>query len=102
MKKNELLKFCRYYGRENLNDAESLCKHAEEVWLREAGGSEVSNVLVSLCDDFRYAGLLNYKEDDNVPISLKAVLFAMLGKTYSGSVADAAEYFKTFYETYYN
>ncbi len=109
MKKNELLKFCRYFRGEAENPFEGKDQNKamlwfyEEVWVADSlRAMEVPEYrpFDEMTADYGAVGLDEFREDDGVLISLKALLFNRFAKT-AYSQALAVEPFKAFYEKYY-
>lgn len=78
MKKEELLKYCRYYHGEKNNpyvgrDEEYLFIY-EYAWVQMMMQDD-DEVISTLIDDYIDAGLAHFSEQDNVPITLKAVMY---------------------------
>lgn len=78
MKKEELLKYCRYYkGQKNnpyTDRKEEYLYIYERAWV-ELMMSNDDEIISTLIDDYINAGLAHFSETDNVPITLKAVMY---------------------------
>ena len=103
--KKDLLKYCKYYKGEKENPYEgnkAMLWLAESVWYREySKDNNLTDMLLSVCENYDEAGLLNFKETDGVPIALKATIFTLYAKYNSGTIREAGEQFKQFYNIYY-
>lgn len=97
----ELLKFCRYYKGEGdspfKDQNKSMLWFYERVWVLDMLNNRLEG---SLIGEYMYAGLGNFKDNDDIPLSYKAFLFNRYAKDYY-SMMDAVEPFKIFYIMYY-
>lgn len=110
MKKEDLLKFCRYYHGEKDNpfDGRDSDKAAlwlyERTWIQEllnaAKIDKPSAMLAEYIDDYLAVGLKDFAKFDDTPVTLKALLFNRYAKS-SYSMQDAVAGFKDFYQKYY-
>lgn len=102
MKEKELLKFCRYYNGEEDSPFEeqnkSMLWFYERVWVFEMLNN--SDNLLGCIDKYIRLGLGLFEQFDDIPLSLKALLFNRYAKG-SQSLADAVEPFKDFYKKFY-
>lgn len=101
MPNNELIKFCRYYHGGDKNPYEGKDQNKamfwlyERHWLQEASQNtpDFSNELT----EYLNLGLNDYRYDDGVPLTLKALLY----NRYSHWMSADVEAFKEFYENEY-
>ena len=107
MKIEDLLKHCRYYHGEKKNPYEgkdqnkAMLWEYEEIWMHEYHrDTPACDFFDEMLDEYDAAGLSDFRADDGVPVTLKALLFNRYAKT-ANSMADAVEPFKKFYEKYY-
>lgn len=107
MKIDDVLKLCRYYRGEKDNPFPPGDKAT--LWFYERGwahdflrsiGSPGYEPHAEMLADYEAVGLSDFRVDDGVHISLKALLFNRFAKT-AYSQALAVEPFKEFYEKYY-
>lgn len=101
MEKDDLLKFCRYYhGEKDCNskdkDIQMLFK-IEKMWV-DRMLSEDSD-FDALLDEYITFGLTSFSETDDVPVTLKALLFNRFNQYNDRIDVDA---FKTWYKRYYD
>lgn len=101
MAKEELLKFCRYYhGEENCKcsdpEVQTLCK-IEKMWV-DSMSAEDSD-FDALLDDYITNDLTSFCETDNVPVTLKALLFNRFTQYNDRIDVDA---FKIWYKQHYD
>lgn len=100
MQQSEKLTICRYYRGEQTSpyseQNKSMLWFYERCWVNEKNGGLLSEYIF----EYRAAGLSEFCNSDNIPISLKALLFNRYSKT-AWSLRDAAEPFKKFYLKYY-
>ena len=81
MNKEDLIKFCRYFKGEAEPSKETnvLFWEYEKVWVELSENpkedSENVKMVSDWLDDYLRAGLSLFKNDDGVPITLKALLF---------------------------
>ena len=98
MKKDDLLKSCRYYKGEERCPAEfersikNTLWAIESDWVAECLLGEVTTVLDEAYSDYIRAGLGLFQMADDTPLSLKAFIFYRLRDSYVD-----AESFKTLY-----
>lgn len=84
MKKEELLKACRYYkGEENCPERfKAIMKSnlwaIERDWVMESQSKELPVVLDEAISDYVLAGLANFQMADDTPLSLKAFIYQRL------------------------
>lgn len=98
---NSLLKFCRYYhGEKDCNskdkDIQMLFK-IEKMWV-DRMLSEDSD-FDALLDEYITFGLTSFSETDDVPVTLKALLFNRFNQYNDRIDVDA---FKTWYKRHYD
>lgn len=102
MDKKDLLKFCRYYKGEDdcpfKEQNKSMLWFYERAWIFDMLSD--SENLSACIDEYIRLGLGLFEQFDDVPLSLKALLFNRCAKT-SQSIAGAVEPFKKFYKEYY-
>ena len=106
-KKQELMEFCRFcrlYKGEKENpykeEQNKACLWSyEPAWLLEFANPQ-SRLLMSYLSQYTAVGLTCFSTDDNVPITLKALLFNRYARTHYSDY-EAAESFKRFYNKYY-
>lgn len=96
----DLLKFCRYYHDEKggkCSDAEvqMLCK-IEKMWVDRMCAED--NDFDALLDEYITSGLTSFSETDNVPVTLKALLFNRFTQ-YNDRID--VEAFKKWYKKHY-
>lgn len=101
MKQEDLLKFCRYYhGEKDCNskdkDIQMLFK-IEKMWV-DRMLSEDSD-FDALLDEYITFGLTSFSETDDVPVTLKALLFNRFNQYNDRIDVDA---FKTWYKRHYD
>lgn len=98
-----LLKSCRYYKGEDQNPFEGKDQNKSMLWFYESVwvNSCKSSVDDSIIGEYVKYGLGDFEKHDNIPISLKALLFNRYAKS-SFSMASAVEPFKAFYRKYYS
>lgn len=101
MKKEDLLKFCRYYHGENICkstdiDVQTLF-NIEKMWVDKmcAENSDFGTLL----DEYITFGLTSFCETDDVPVTLKALLFNRFTQYNDRIDVDA---FKAWYKRYYD
>lgn len=101
MKKNDLLKFCRYYkGEQNCpytDNTKSMLWDFERTWVNDVLHDADFNELLT---EYMNVGLRDFSETDDTPITLKAILFNRYAKT-AYTMQDAVPSFKDFYKKYY-
>lgn len=101
-KKEELLKFCRYYHGEkepkSTNDAiKKTLWSIERMWV-ELMMREDESFIANALNDYIELGLNNFNETDDTPVTLKAVLLNRFIQYTERIDVDA---FKKFYQKYY-
>ena len=105
MKKDDLIKQCRYYGGEEQNPYEAGDKvmlwNWERTWVDMAANEDGGDALTlqSYVKDFEENGLKDFEAMDGVPISMKAVLF---NRYYAWNEYTTIVEFKKWYRTYYH
>lgn len=98
----ELIKQCHYYNGEDTDPFErvdqnkSMIRFYESYWVNQRSRG---NRLTDYLNEYLAAGLRDFEAGDQVPVSLKAVLFNRYQK---GSYSTDTEYFKAFYRQYYS
>lgn len=112
MDKKSYLQFCRYYKGEETNPYEgkdrtkAMLWSYESVWLREMEKIELDkkqtreHILFEYLEEYLNNGLADFTKMDNIPVSLKALLFNRYAQG-SYSMRKAVEPFKAFYKKYY-
>ena len=102
MDKKDLLKFCRYYKGEDdcpfKEQNKTMLWFYERAWMFDM--LRDSDNLSTCIDEYIRFGLGLFEQFDDVPLSLKALLFNRYART-SQSMAEAVEPFKKFYKEYY-
>lgn len=77
MNKKDLLKFCRYYKGQEDNPYKG--KNEEWLFKYERHWCELmmkdDEIISDFVNDYINAGLAHFSETDNVPITLKAIMF---------------------------
>jgi len=108
MDKSDYLQFCRYYKGENDNPfdgkdgTKAMLWFYERVWIDEMQEiakdkeQKESHSSFDYLDEYLNYGLADFEKMDNIPISLKALLFNRYAKS-SYSMRDAVKPFKQFY-----
>lgn len=103
MDKEQLIKFCRFYNGEKecpYNDGtHSMFWDYERKWVNFSASS--NEVLDDFVTEYQNAMLGKFSNDDNVPISLKALLFNRFSHWNSGNWDSCSESFKEFYNNEY-
>lgn len=103
--KEYLIKHCRYYkGEDNSpfqddNDA-SYFWDIERVWVNNNLIEDKHDILTKMVDEYHSVGLFDFQSTDNIPLTLKAMLFNRFMKG-GLSMSDAVEPFKRFYSNVY-
>lgn len=82
---------CKYYN--GNNDDTSILASYEQVWLKNCEDEGSLNNII----EYIYYGLMRFAEDDNTPISLKAMLF----NRYCHWVRADVDGFKQWYNEFY-
>lgn len=103
--REKLMECCRYYKGEKENpykeEQNKACLWSyERAWLLEFANPQ-SQLLMSYLSQYTAVGLTCFSTDDNVPITLKALLFNRYART-QYSPYEAVESFKRFYNKYYS
>lgn len=102
MDKKDLLKFCRYYKGEDdspfREQNKSMLWFYERAWINEMLNN--GNSLSIAIEEYIRLGLGLFEQFDDIPLSLKALLFNRYAMT-SQSMTEAVEPFKKFYKEYY-
>ena len=110
-KAKELLKACRYFDgsdreREDLPGDEAMLCYYEKWWYERSlqfyETGEIDGFFESVIDQYKYAGLEHFAEEDQRPITLKALLFNRYGYTLSANIKEQAELFQIFYLKHYS
>lgn len=107
MKKEELLKFCRYYHGESavpdrlkVSQNDTAFWETEKSWVERTLKNDES--LGNMLDDYLEAGLREFAQTDNTPATLKAMLFNRYGYWLGGyGLLEDAAAFKQFYTSQY-
>ena len=100
--KKSLIKFCRYYKGETdteITGNDGMFWNCERVWVEDT--LKQSSTITSALNDYLSAGLRTFNRYDDTPLTLKALLFFLFAKYYSGSIFEAAEAFKELYNNEY-
>lgn len=112
MDKKSYLQFCRYYKGEENNPYEGKDENKAMLWFYErawvlemqevnADKKQVKDhISFTYVNEYLGCGLAEFEQFDNIPTSLKALLFNRYAKS-SYSMKDAIEPFKKFYKKYY-
>lgn len=104
MEKKDLIQFCRYYKGEKENpyneQDKALLWDYERIWISYNFSDNGRDVLAKYLEDYVGIGLSLFEIHDDIPVSLKALLFNRYAK-YSYSLIDAVEPFKKFYKQMY-
>lgn len=102
MNKSDLLTLCHYYkGEENdpfRDQNKSMLWFYERAWVFDTQNN--SNKLSYTSEEYIRLGLGQFEQFDDIPLSLKALLFNRYART-CYSIAEAVEPFKRFYKEYY-
>ena len=103
--REKLMECCKYYKGEKENpykgEQNKACLWSyERAWLLEFAKPQ-SRLLMSYLSQYTAVGLTCFSTDDNVPITLKALLFNRYARTHYSDY-EAAESFKRFYNKYYS
>ena len=102
MDKKDLVKFCRYYKGEDdcpfKEQNKSMLWFYERAWIFDM--LRDSDNLSTSIDEYIRLGLGQFEQFDDIPLSLKALLFNRYART-CYSMAEAVEPFKKFYKEYY-
>lgn len=110
MKTADLLSFCRYYKGEEecpYSGNEAMLWLCEMDWTNETiriykdEKKAEQSVLSSHLSEYIAVGLSDFSTGDNIPITLKALLFDRYSRDVYSKI-DAIESFKIFYAKYYN
>ncbi len=101
MKKKDYIDQCRWYQhRERLTDGDArLCEFVERWWVEaKLRTTEDDNPFTPYLIDYENAGLSDFEQFDDTPLTLKAILFNRWKNTYElGSIEE----FKRFYSEVY-
>lgn len=108
MDKKTLLGFCRYYkGEDSLpkniegNQDDAAFWYIEKCWLELT--LKKNEFLGDLLDEYLFAGLREFSNTDDTPVTLKALLFNRWGHWFGGYGMDVdASNFKKFYSSKYS
>lgn len=99
MEKQDLLQFCKYYkGEENspFQGTEGVLWGVEKTWVAFSLNTEKGFDYLSKClNEYLSCGLRDFEQFDDIPVSLKAVLFNRFEQW------DEGGDFKEFYRKYY-
>ena len=107
MTKEEAMKYCRYYGKENaphINVTKNNVKKfasCEEMWVGLVEKDWGLEHLRKKVEYYLSFGLADFSADDDVPISLKAVIFYRATYWNEGGKDEVADDFKAFYKECY-
>lgn len=104
---DDLLKYCRYYKgeeecpEENTKNNNSYLWYYEKMWVENPAFRDESfdpdNINFY---EYKNAGLIDFNLNDNVPVTLKALLFNRYGH-WSGGYENIPEGFKKWYNEFY-
>lgn len=105
MTKEEAMKYCRYYGKVDLNKKPTNYEESrreayarvEDFWIYNL--QNAPEIISKDLELYKYAGLEDFNKDDGVPITLKAVLFADIISLWD--MPDSVDVFKNSYLTKY-
>lgn len=101
MKKEELLKYCRYYKGEDNSPFDDLNLSSlwfyERAWVEDIYHNRYNDTLI---DEYIGVGLGLFDQFGGVPLTLQALIFNRYAKGCQ-SLAEAKEPFKKFYNKYY-
>lgn len=101
MKKEDLLKYCRYYKGEDNSPFDdpnlSSLWYYEQTWVEDISSNRYLDILI---DEYVRSGLGLFAQFDNIPVTLKALLFNRYAKGCQ-SLSDAKKGFQEFYNKYY-
>lgn len=96
MNREDLIKKCRYYNGETFNplknDIRGIMWLAEFIFVDKFINNNES--LWPYCDEYRNLGLLDFSNDDGVPVHIKALLFDRFSEFNGRKDVEA---FKNFY-----
>lgn len=98
----ELIKQCHYYNGEDTDPFERVDQNKSMIWFYESFWVKQrasGQVLTECLNEYLAADLRFFEAEDNVPVSLKALLFNRYMK---GSSDGNTEPFKAFYRQYYS
>lgn len=105
MNSNDLLAYCKYYkGEQNHpfgNDKELAQLWECERYWAHAGEMNQVEVLKSYLQELMSAGMIILSIEDEVPITLKAVLYHTFCQRNGLLYTDGGEQFKAYYQMYY-
>ena len=101
MNKDDILKYCRYYKGQKANPYtdgdKALLWDYERKWVDDMSKEPDFSDYLS---DYIAVGLRDFSMFDDVPITLKAMLFNRYAQS-AYSMKDAVPGFKEFYQKYY-
>lgn len=101
MKKEDLLKYCRYYKGEkyfvSTDPNIGNLWYYERAWVEDIYNNRYNDTLI---DEYIGAGLGLFSQFDGVPLTLQALIFNRYAKGCQ-SLSEAKEPFKKFYNKYY-
>lgn len=106
MNKKDLLPFCRYYKGETKNPFDekdqdkAMLWFYENCWIEQVSTGKGKEIMMEYISEYSNAGLSMFEINDEIPVSLKALLFNRYSRG-AYSMADAVEPFKEFYHKYY-
>jgi len=102
--KKNLIKLCRYYKGEEAcpydTANEAALWHYERAWVYDTLNN--GNILDEYENDYSLAGLSLFAATDDVPASLRAMLYNRFHKGSMCALGEDAEQFKEFYRKYYH
>lgn len=108
MDRNDCIKHCRYYtgsAENTFSGNESFFWFWEKKWVEFSEVAYSSNSdsepLHIMINEYIDAGLISFKQMDDTPVTLKALLFNRFCHHTDLSLIDGAEAFKIFYVSEY-
>lgn len=96
--------FLKYYKGEKecpLKNDEGMLWMCEKSWCVFNDEGRGKDVILEYLDEYTTVGLSTFRMTDDVPISLKAIIFNRFAKT-CNSLADAVEPFMKLYDKHYH
>ena len=103
MTREDAITFCRYYKGEDespySDQNESMLWFYERAWVYKLFHEDTDSFGIML-EEYLFSGLSDFEKFDDIPITLKALLFNRYCKT-AQSMLSAVEPFKKFYHKYY-
>lgn len=102
-KKQEMLKYCRYYNGEKecpfKDGMKPMFWEYEKIWLEHMllEEEEMKDFLADLWSDYKRAGLELFAQDDGVPLGLKTLLYNRFDHWAQGGAEDFKEWYTRVY-----